>query len=137
METYFDDITVQQGEDFNMDILVSASNLEYIPFLVTSERPNPHFVVTVASTKYEKNMRYVDSWWNDPVKQAQLPLFWQQILTKAKSIDTCTDTHYLATHLTKNLDINLIIMHILIMVVAQMWFTMTTMNVVFVRTLVA
>ena len=77
METYFDDITVQQGEDFNMDILVSASNLEYIPFLVTSQRPNPHFVVTVASTKYEKNMRYVDSWWNDPVKQAQLPLFWQ------------------------------------------------------------
>ena len=86
METYFDDITVQQGEDFNMDILVSASNLEYIPFLVTSERPNPHFVVTVASTKYEKNMRYVDSWWNDPVKQAQLPLFWQTTPFTAESL---------------------------------------------------
>ena len=45
---------VQQGENWNLDKVLSASNREYIPYIVSSERPNPYFVVTVASTKYEK-----------------------------------------------------------------------------------
>lgn len=67
METYGNDIEIQQGENFNMDVVLSASQIEYIPYLVSSQRKNPHFIVTVASTKYEKNMRYVRSWWNDPL----------------------------------------------------------------------
>lgn len=61
------EIQVQQGEDWNLDILISSSSLEYIPFIISNQRTNPFFVVTVASTKYEKNLRYVASWWNDLV----------------------------------------------------------------------
>ena len=77
METFGNDIEIQQGENFNMDIVLSASNQEYIPFIVSSERKNPYFIVTVASTKYEKNMRYVDSWWNDPLSIQKLETFIQ------------------------------------------------------------
>jgi len=71
---------IQQGEDWNLDILVSASDREYIPFIVSSGRVNPYFVLTVASTKYEKNMRYVASWWNNPegkIVGESLPTFYQ------------------------------------------------------------
>ena len=77
METFGNDIEIQQGEDFNMDIVLSASNVEYIPFLISSKRVNPYFVVTVASTKYEKNMRYVQSWWNNPLDTQKLETFIQ------------------------------------------------------------
>lgn len=77
MEIFGNDIEIQQGENFNMDILLSASNLEYIPYIVSSEREHPYFVITIASTKYEKNMRYVDSWWNDPLTTEKLPTFFQ------------------------------------------------------------
>lgn len=77
METFGNTIEIQQGENFNMDITLSSSNLEYIPFIVSSERLNPYFVITVASTKYEKNMRYVHSWWNNPITIDNLPTFFQ------------------------------------------------------------
>lgn len=72
METFGNDIEIQQGEYFNMDVVLSASNQEYIPFLVSSDRANPYFVITVASTKYEKNMRYVKSWWDDPLNPTNI-----------------------------------------------------------------
>lgn len=65
MESFGHERQVQQGEDWNLDILLSASDKEYIPYIISSERNNPYFVVTVASTKYEKNLRYVKSFWND------------------------------------------------------------------------
>lgn len=65
MEMYGNEIKVHQGEDWNMDFLLSANQVEYIPFIISNKRKNPFFVVTVASTKYEKNNRYVKSWWND------------------------------------------------------------------------
>lgn len=65
MESFMNERKVQQGEDWNLDLLLSASNKEYVPYIVSSERHNPYFVVTVASTKYEKNTRYVKSWWQD------------------------------------------------------------------------
>lgn len=58
---------VQQGEEWNLDILLSQSEEEYIPFIVSSERQHPMFAITVASTKYEKNNRYVATWWQDLV----------------------------------------------------------------------
>ena len=56
---------VQQGEEWNLDILISQSDSEYIPFIISSERQNPMWAITVASTKYEKNERYVATWWQD------------------------------------------------------------------------
>lgn len=64
MDTYGNEEKVQQGECWNFDKLLSASAREYIPYIISSERANPFFVITVASTKFEKNLRYVKSWWN-------------------------------------------------------------------------
>lgn len=77
MEMFENEIQVQQGEDWNLDVLLSASPIEYIPFLISSERANPFFVITIASTKYEKNLRYVKSWWNDINSEIELPRFYQ------------------------------------------------------------
>ena len=51
METFGNEIKVQQGEDFNIDILLSSNQIEYIPYIISNERKNPFFVVTVASTR--------------------------------------------------------------------------------------
>lgn len=65
MQTYENERVIQQGEDWNLDIKLSQSISEYIPYIVSKERENPHFVLTVASTKFEKNHRYVESWWQE------------------------------------------------------------------------
>lgn len=65
MLTYGNEREVQQGEEWNLDILISQSSIEYVPFLVSSQRVNPMWAITVASTKYEKNERYVATWWQD------------------------------------------------------------------------
>lgn len=76
MESFGNEREVQQGEDWNLDILVSASNTEYIPYIITKDRTNPFFVITVASTKFEKNLRYVKSWWNSPLSGLEpIPTF--------------------------------------------------------------
>ena len=55
MYTLGNEMFVQQGEDFPLDRLVSASETEYIPYIVSSERQNPMIAVTVASTKFRDN----------------------------------------------------------------------------------
>ena len=76
MESFGNERQVHQGEDWNLDIRLSASAREYIPFIISSQRNHPFFVVTVASTKYEKNFRYVRSWWNS-VDNLNIPTFYQ------------------------------------------------------------
>lgn len=65
MQSYENERVIQQGEDWNIDILLSQSEQEYIPYVISKEREHPHFVLTVASTKFEKNHRYVESWWQE------------------------------------------------------------------------
>jgi hypothetical protein len=65
MQTYENERVIQQGEDWNLDVKLSQSIGEYIPYIVSSQREHPHFVLTVASTKFEKNHRYVESWWQE------------------------------------------------------------------------
>lgn len=77
MESFGNERSVQQGEDWNLDLLLSASDREYIPFIVSSERKNPYFAITVASTKFEKNLRYVKTWWNSVDNQLKIPRFYQ------------------------------------------------------------
>jgi len=67
---------IHQGETWNLDILVSQSSIEYIPFIVSSERVNPMWAITVASTKFEKNERFVKTWWLDTL---ELPKFYQTV----------------------------------------------------------
>lgn len=77
MESFENERSVQQGEDWNLDVLLSASDREYIPFIISSERQNPYFAVTVASTKFEKNLRYVKTWWNSVDDTLKIPRFYQ------------------------------------------------------------
>lgn len=56
---------MQQGEDFVIDTVISQSSSEYIPYVVSKQLDNPHLVLTVASTKFNKTDRYVESWWQD------------------------------------------------------------------------
>lgn len=80
MQSFGNERQVQQGEDWNLDILLSASDKEYIPFIVSSERTNPFFVTTVASTKFEKNLRYVKSFWSDIDSLSEFtPRFFQTV----------------------------------------------------------
>lgn len=65
MEAFGNEYYVNQGEDWNLDMLLSASNKEYIPYIISSDFEHAFFVVTVGSTKFEKNLRYVKSWWNE------------------------------------------------------------------------
>lgn len=106
MEIFGNDIEIQQGENFNMDVLVSASNVEYIPFIVSSKRTNPYFIITVASTKYEKNMRYVDSWWNNPLTTQQLETFFQTTPISLGELETPPQTVEEVKNIIKNLPIN-------------------------------
>lgn len=81
MESYGNERQVQQGEDWNLDILLSGSNVEYVPYLISNMINNPFFVITIASTKYEKNLRYVKSWWceisDNPNSVGYVPRFFQ------------------------------------------------------------
>lgn len=65
MNTIGDIEQIQQGEEWNFDKIISASDREYIPYIISSSLNHPFFVITVASTKFEKNLRYVKSWWSD------------------------------------------------------------------------
>jgi len=76
MLSFGNERVIQQGEDWTLDILLSQSSLEYIPFIVSSVRSAPMFVITVASAKYEKTQRYVVTYWLDPT---ELPKFYQTV----------------------------------------------------------
>ena len=65
MEFLGNKVIMQQGEDFVIDSLISQSSSEYIPYVVSKQLDNPHLVLTVASTKFDKTDRYVESWWQD------------------------------------------------------------------------
>lgn len=65
MQSYENERVIQQGEDWNIDVKLSQSVQDYIPYIVSKDREHPHFVLTVASTKFEKNHRYVESWWQE------------------------------------------------------------------------
>lgn len=103
MENNGNEQFVQQGENWNLDKVLSSSNREYIPYIVSSQRANPFFVVTVASTKYEKNYRYVKSWWNSP-DEMKIPTFYQTVPQPYGEIDSESDIPSTATTLgdTKN-----------------------------------
>lgn len=76
MLLYGNEREIQQGEDWNLDILLSQSSSEYVPFIVSSERRDPMWAITVASTKFEKNDRYVATWWLS-LNEGLLPRFYQ------------------------------------------------------------
>ena len=65
MRKYGNEIQVTQGEDWNLDVELTMNDRDNTPYIISNQRINPYFVITVASTKFEKNLRYVKSWWNE------------------------------------------------------------------------
>ena len=55
------EMTVQRGETFTIDRLIV--NRDGSPFIISSKYKNPYILLTVASTKYNQNNRYVANWW--------------------------------------------------------------------------
>ena len=55
------DIYVVRGESFSIDY--SLVNRDGSPYIVTNRANNAYFLLTVASTKYSQQGRYVKNWW--------------------------------------------------------------------------
>lgn len=54
-------MTVIRGETFTIDRTVV--NRDGSPFIVSSEYENPYILISVASTKYNQQNRYLVNWW--------------------------------------------------------------------------
>lgn len=67
MRIYADRIQVERGEAWTYDVYFQ--NRDGSPYIVSSELQNPQILVTVASSKYTQNGRYIANFWND-VSQA-------------------------------------------------------------------
>jgi len=78
MLVYGNERIIHQGETWNLDIVLSQSSIEYIPFIVSSQRVNPMWAITVASTKFEKNERFIATWW---LNMSELPKFYQTVVS--------------------------------------------------------
>ena len=76
MLTFGNERIIQQGEEWNLDIKLSQSYREYIPFIISNQRNNPMWVLQVASTKYEKINRYIVTWW---LSTKHIPKFYQTV----------------------------------------------------------
>lgn len=63
MRIYADRIQVERGEAWTYDVYFQ--NRDGSPYIVSSEMQNPQILVTVASSKYTQNGRYIANFWND------------------------------------------------------------------------
>lgn len=61
MKTLNNEIFVQRGETFSIDRTIE--NKDTTPFIISSEIANPYFLLTVSSTRYEQEKRYVYRKW--------------------------------------------------------------------------
>lgn len=86
MRIFADRIQVEKGEAWTYDVLFQ--NRDGSPFIISSGIDNPHIVVTVASSRYDQQNRYIANFWCD-VKE-QYPTFYctQPILIDGTTIPT-------------------------------------------------
>lgn len=63
MKTYADRIQVERGEAWTYDVYFQ--NRDGSPFVVSSELQNAQILVTVASSKYTQDGRYIANFWCD------------------------------------------------------------------------
>lgn len=62
MKIYADRIQVERGESWSYDVYFQ--NRDGSPFIVSSQLQNAYILVTVASSKYTQNGRYIANFWN-------------------------------------------------------------------------
>lgn len=62
MRTYADRIQVERGESWTYDVYFV--NRDGSPYIVSSKMKNPFILVTIASSKYTQQGRYIANFWN-------------------------------------------------------------------------
>lgn len=62
MRVYADRIQVERGEEWTYDVYFQ--NRDGSPYIVSSKLTNPYILVTIASSKYTQNGRYIANFWN-------------------------------------------------------------------------
>lgn len=63
MRVYADRIQVERGEEWTYDVYFQ--NRDGSPYIVSNQLTNPYILVTIASSKYTQNGRYIANFWND------------------------------------------------------------------------
>lgn len=62
MRVYADRIQVERGEEWTYDVYFQ--NRDGSPYIVSNQLTNPYILVTIASSKYTQNGRYIANFWN-------------------------------------------------------------------------
>ena len=62
MRVYADRIQVERGEEWTYDVYFK--NRDGSPYIVSNQLTNPYILVTIASSKYTQNGRYIANFWN-------------------------------------------------------------------------
>lgn len=63
MKTFNNEISVHRGETFSID--KSVQNKDGSPYVISSKLNNPYFLLTVSTTRYEQEDRYLKNYWLD------------------------------------------------------------------------
>lgn len=61
MKVSNNEITIQRGESFSFDKIIQ--NRDGSPYIVSKELRNPHILISVSSTKFEQNNRYLNNFY--------------------------------------------------------------------------
>ena len=62
MRVYADRIQVERGEEWTYDVYFQ--NRDGSPYIVSNKLTNPYILVTIASSKYTQNGRYIANFWS-------------------------------------------------------------------------
>ena len=63
MRVYADRIQVERGEEWTYDVYFQSRDGS--PYIVSNQLTNPYILVTIASSKYTQNGRYIANFWNN------------------------------------------------------------------------
>lgn len=63
MKTFNNELIVHRGETFTIDKTIQ--NKDGSPYIISSELQNPYFLLTVSTTQYEQDKRYLVNYWLD------------------------------------------------------------------------
>ena len=63
MKTFNNEISVHRGETFSID--KSVQNKDGSPYVISNKLENPYFLLTVSTTRYEQENRYLKNYWLD------------------------------------------------------------------------
>jgi hypothetical protein len=97
------EMTIIKGETFTIDRTIV--NRDGSPFIVSSEYNNPYLLLTVSSTRYSQEDRYVANWWLDltdlPRFKSTVPIQIDEFSTTKTTEDEPGENLYYVDDITK------------------------------------